>query len=139
MYLPKAEKKQPFPPHAVVTVPPAPPRRQMSTPTIASGAGVTSSCVVLSAVLAALAVNHLPLERLVIAQHGLFSAGDLWVQHPSPASRGDAAGAEAADVAVVLGYSVEEDGAPTPPLVARVELGVRLFASGAARNLMFSG
>jgi len=44
-----------------------------------------------------------------------------------------------ADVAVVLGYALEPSGVPTRPLRARVELGVRLFCSGVAKNIIFSG
>ena len=79
----------------------------------------------------ALVVDTLPLEHLVAAEHGMLAGDtasfDLEISPEDPV-----------DVAVVLGYSLQ-DGVPTLPLVARVHLGVRLFCSGRARNLLFSG
>ena len=98
----------------------------------------------LSAVLLGLAINHLPIEIFLSAQHRMLSSGTLDAASSAVASSSDGDGGDdggvsrALDAAIVLGYSVEE-GVPTLPLVARVELGVRLFCTGAVRNLVFSG
>lgn len=91
----------------------------------------TAALFALSAVLVGLAINHLPVELVVAAQHRLLASGTFDASSSSSSSA-------TADAAIVLGYSVEE-GVPTLPLAARVELGVRLFCSGAVRNLVFSG
>ena len=85
--------------------------------------------VAIIATVVALCVDTLPVEHLVASQHSLFAAGDVNANafHEIPA-----------DVAVVLGYSLDH-GVPTRPLEARVRLGVRLFCSGRARNILFSG
>lgn len=87
--------------------------------------------VAVVAAVVALVVDTLPLEHLVAAEHGMLAGDtvsfDLEISPEDPV-----------DVAVVLGYSLQ-DGVPTLPLVARVHLGVRLFCSGRARNLLFSG
>ena len=85
-----------------------------------------AALVALAAVLTHVTVNYVPLEYVVAAQQSSFATGTRL----SPE--------DAVDAAVVLGYSVEA-GTPTLPLVARVHLGVRLFCSGAARNMVFSG
>ena len=85
-----------------------------------------AALVALAAVLTHVTVNYVPLEYVVAAQQSAFATGTRL----SPE--------DAVDAAVVLGYSVEA-GTPTLPLVARVHLGVRLFCSGAARNMVFSG
>lgn len=86
--------------------------------------------VAVVASVVALCVDTLPLEHLVSAEH-LFLSGDT-------ASYDAISPEDPVDVAVVLGYSLQ-DGVPTLPLVARVHLGVRLFCSGRARNILFSG
>ena len=86
--------------------------------------------VAVVASVVALCVDTLPLEHLVSAEH-LFLSGDT-------ASFDAISPEDPVDVAVVLGYSLQ-DGVPTLPLVARVHLGVRLFCSGRARNILFSG
>lgn len=85
-----------------------------------------AALVALAAMLTHVTVNYVPLEYVVAAQQSAFATGTRL----SPE--------DAVDAAVVLGYSVEA-GTPTLPLVARVHLGVRLFCSGAARNMVFSG
>lgn len=99
----------------------------------------TAALFALSAVLFGLAINQLPVELVVAAQHRLLASGTFDASFSSSTSAAASATATAtADAAIVLGYSVEE-GVPTLPLVARVELGVKLFCTGAVRNLIFSG
>ena len=83
--------------------------------------------VAIVAAVVALCVDTLPIEHLVSAEHSVL-AGSFDEVSPT----------EPVDVAVVLGYSLR-DGLPTLPLVARVPLGVRMFCSGRARNVLFSG
>ena len=83
--------------------------------------------VAVIATVISLCVDNLPLEHHVAAEHSVFATGNPKSFDEIPA-----------DVAVVLGYSLD-DGVPTLPLVARVHLGVRLFCSGRAKNILFSG
>ena len=82
------------------------------------------------AMVFALCVDNLPLERLVAAEHSFFSGDTTSFDAISPE--------DPVDVAIVLGYSLK-DSVPTLPLEARVHLGVRLFCSGRAKNILFSG
>ena len=97
--------------------------------------------------LAACACHWLPVERAISAQEELFATGVMDLRNEASRDVGALEASSAAnasefgpvDAAIVLGYSLQDGGVPTLPLVARVHLGVQLFCSGRARNLIFSG
>ena len=71
-------------------------------------------------------------DSALVALHSALS------RNTGPTARAWAEG-EAQATAVILGYALSQDGSAGPGLAARARAGADLFASGAARTLIFSG